>query len=151
MGMSDTLIAAGEGGATGAATGAQLGTLSANPYGVAIGAVAGFIIGAVAGGIEGKITGDEKDEAVAKQDQAVSNQQDQQQIAANQQARAMYTKAMQNPGATSDLLFKKAALTRDASTGFADIKDTGHPFTDAPAKAARPVIGAQQFYGNNKA
>lgn len=129
------------------------GVVAVCSYGTASAAVpacisAGMALGgAVGGAVDNENAADESE---AKQKQASEKQSKINEDIARRQARGAYEAAMNNPTASSDSLFTKAALQREANTNYASVSDKGNPFTGDKKNEQRAPV-APQFYGNVRA
>lgn len=139
MDWSNFIIGGVKGSLAGGVAGAQF--TGGNPYGI----IAGAIIGGVAGHVEAYYEGEEKDKMVDNQKKTVDESKRINELTARKQARAAHEAAMNNQAASSDQLFTKASLQREADTNYASVRDKGNPFVSREKSGERPP--AQQFYG----
>jgi hypothetical protein len=142
MDWSSFIIGGVKGSLAGGAAGASF--TGGNPYG----AIVGAIIGGVAGHVEAYYEGDEKEKIVANQKKTATESSHINETLARRQARAAHEAAMNSQVASSDQLFTKAALQREADTNYASVRDKGNPFTADNEKRSQRPAPAPQFYGN---
>lgn len=138
------------GAGVGAVAGVVAGIYCPPAWGVTIpaGIAAGSALGGAAGGAVD--SSNAADESEAKQKQAAENQSKINENVARRQARGAYEAAMNNPSATSDSMFTKATLQREANANYASVRDKGNPFTESRDKSDKTPV-APQFYGNRAA
>lgn len=98
--------------------------------GIGIGASLG---GSIGGGVDAKL---QSDDIVAKQKQAGAAQVTQSQTSGRRQAAAIYNQAAAS-GTSSSMVFTMAKLQREAKTNFANIRDSGIPFSPVDDKATK--------------
>lgn len=139
MGWQEILIGGVKGSLAGGAAGASFS--GGNPYAI----VAGAVIGGIAGHVEAYYEGEEKDQMVSNQKKTADESKRINEVMARKQARAAHEAAMNNQAASSDQMFTKASLQREADTNYASVRDKGNPFVAREKFESQKT--AQQFYG----